>query len=50
MLNWYGAVISVLGICLIAIPTGIISSGLIEQLKKQNKGEGDIGSLPEETE
>ncbi len=29
-----GAVISVLGICLIAIPTGIISSGLVEQLKK----------------
>ena len=27
-----GAVVSVLGICLIAIPTGIISSGLIEHL------------------
>ena len=35
-----GAVISVLGICLIAIPTGIISSGLVEQLKnwKANGG------------
>ncbi len=32
-----GSVISVLGICLIAIPTGIISSGLIEQLKKPEK-------------
>lgn len=30
-----GAVISVLGICLIAIPTGIISSGLIEQLSRK---------------
>ena len=30
-----GAVISVLGICLIAIPTGIISSGLVEQLKSR---------------
>lgn len=30
-----GAIISLLGICLIAIPTGIISSGLIEQLKSQ---------------
>ena len=37
-----GAVISVLGICLIAIPTGIISSGLIEQLsrKKLNVEDG----------
>ena len=38
-----GAVLSVLGICLIAIPTGIISSGLIEQLKnlssKEESGE-----------
>ena len=35
-----GSVISVLGICLIAIPTGIISSGLIEHLnrKKANAG------------
>ena len=33
-----GAVVSVLGICLIAIPTGIISSGLIEQLKKGRPG------------
>ena len=32
-----GAVISVLGICLIAIPTGIISSGLVEQLKNRNQ-------------
>lgn len=32
-----GAIVSVLGICLIAIPTGIISSGLIEQIK--NRGE-----------
>ena len=31
-----GAVVSVLGICLIAIPTGIISSGLIEHLKNRN--------------
>ncbi len=30
-----GAVISVLGICLIDIPTGIISSGLVEQLKNR---------------
>ena len=30
-----GVVVSVLGICLIAIPTGIISSGLIEQLKNR---------------
>ena len=34
-----GAVVSVLGICLIAIPTGIISSGLIEQIKNRNSGE-----------
>ena len=34
-----GAVISVLGICLIAIPTGIISSGLIEHLKHRNSDE-----------
>ena len=34
-----GAVISVLGICLIAIPTGIISSGLIEQLKNRSSKE-----------
>ena len=33
-----GAVVSVLGICLIAIPTGIISSGLIEQIKNRNTG------------
>ena len=44
-----GAVISVLGICLIAIPTGIISSGLIEQLKSQKSavgqgGEGEEGN------
>ena len=32
-----GVVISVLGICLIAIPTGIISSGLVEQLKNREK-------------
>ena len=32
-----GSVISVLGICLIAIPTGIISSGLIEHLKNHKK-------------
>lgn len=32
-----GAIISVLGICLIAIPTGIISSGLVEQLKNNKK-------------
>ena len=31
-----GVVISVLGICLIAIPTGIISSGLVEQLNNRN--------------
>ena len=35
-----GAIISVLGICLIAIPTGIISSGLVEQLK--NHGTTDV--------
>ena len=34
-----GAVISVLGICLIAIPTGIISSGLVEQLKNRSSKE-----------
>ena len=33
-----GAVVSVLGICLIAIPTGIISSGLIEQIKGRSTG------------
>jgi len=33
-----GAIVSVLGICLIAIPTGIISSGLIEQIKNRNLG------------
>jgi len=38
-----GAIISVLGICLIAIPTGIISSGLVEQLKsrKEDVKKGD---------
>lgn len=36
-----GAVISVLGICLIAIPTGIISSGLVEQLKNREANSGD---------
>ena len=37
-----GSVVSVLGICLIAIPTGIISSGLIERLnrKKSDAGKG----------
>ena len=30
-----GAIVSVLGICLIAIPTGIISSGLIEHLNRK---------------
>ena len=30
-----GAVVSVLGVCLIAIPTGIISSGLIEHLNNR---------------
>ena len=34
-----GSIISVLGICLIAIPTGIISSGLVEQLKNRNTKE-----------
>ena len=38
-----GAVISVLGICLIAIPTGIISSGLVEQLK--NRGGADSSDI-----
>ena len=37
-----GAVVSVLGICLIAIPTGIISSGLIEHLK--HRGANDAGA------
>ncbi len=32
-----GAIVSVLGICLIAIPTGIISSGLIEQIKNRSE-------------
>lgn len=42
-----GSVISVLGICLIAIPTGIISSGLVEQLKKREKDakQGDDDAL-----
>lgn len=35
-----GAIISVLGICLIAIPTGIISSGLVEQLKRRSSDNG----------
>lgn len=39
-----GAIISVLGICLIAIPTGIISSGLIEHLKhRQDASNGSSG-------
>ena len=33
-----GSVVSVLGICLIAIPTGIISSGLIEHLNHRKQG------------
>ena len=39
-----GVIVSVLGICLIAIPTGIISSGLIEQIKKRgaNKEQADL--------
>lgn len=43
-----GAVISVLGICLIAIPTGIISSGLVEHLKnrKPTSGDGDKKERP----
>ena len=32
-----GAIVSVLGICLIAIPTGIISSGLIEHLNHRKQ-------------
>ena len=42
-----GVVVSVLGICLIAIPTGIISSGLIEQLKRRGKEakQGDDNAL-----
>ena len=36
-----GAVVSVLGICLIAIPTGIISSGLIERLNRRKKDSPD---------
>ncbi len=35
-----GVAISVLGICLFAIPTGIISSGLIDQLKNGDNGGG----------
>lgn len=34
-----GSVISVLGVCLIAIPTGIISSGLIEHINKRKSDE-----------
>ena len=37
-----GAVVSVLGICLIAIPMGVILSGLIEQIKNRNRGTGRI--------
>ena len=37
-----GVAISVLGICLIAIPTGIISSGLVEQLKNRGGNGGDL--------
>lgn len=51
-----GAIVSVLGICLIAIPTGIISSGLIEQIKNRNRGRGrekgrcgDLGNRENET-
>ena len=36
-----GSVISVLGVCLIAIPTGIISSGLLEHLKNRKSASGD---------
>jgi len=39
-----GAVVSVLGICLIAIPTGIISSGLIEHLRVRGEVNGSAKS------
>ena len=42
-----GVVISILGFCLIAIPTGIISSGLIEQLKNRDKEEKRAADQPE---
>ena len=42
-----GAIVSVLGICLIAIPTGIISSGLIEHL---NRKKGNAGHEKSEEE
>ena len=42
-----GVVISVLGVSLIAIPTGIISSGLVEQLKSRN---GNDNAGPKEPE
>lgn len=51
-----GAVVSVLGICLIAIPTGIISSGLIEQINNRSAGAvrnkehcGDLDNRDNET-
>lgn len=45
-----GAVVSVLGISLIAIPTGIISSGLLEHLKhrKQKGEEGKVSHVDDE--
>ncbi len=42
-----GVVISILGFCLIAIPTGIISSGLIERLKNRDKEEKIAASRQE---
>ena len=39
-----GSVVSVLGICLIAIPTGIISTGLIEHIKNQKKADSEKGT------
>ena len=38
-----GSIVSVLGICLIAIPTGIISSGLIEHLNRK-KADAEKGT------
>ena len=32
-----GSIISILGIALVAVPTGIISAGFVEQLDKKKK-------------
>jgi len=40
----FGAVIAVLGIGMVAIPTGIISSGLVERLQNEKEGKAEAPS------